>query len=417
MAQQYPLKRVQKTLNLTHQLVSKRAGDVDSSRICLAGSGEARILPVTRTTGIWEIAQEHYTGTNFVLKERIRIIRQANPGWRTWRDQQVPAGTALVLPPADRDFVKIPGARVVVVDQGDGLSRIIQRHYQKERHLNLSTGQIARLIPTVAILNAIADVDNELEPGWQIYIPDEAVDNACGTLLCRSDKHDTNKPNDLGKFEVKIDIDSQLYLQTQNVVVGVAVAERVGDLAKIADLFENKIIRLLPVKDVMGRITHMKILGTNRDLIEALGIKGNYYRVGSEAYVEAMESYAAETGTLVTRGATLGTGLTAMSGALRSAGESSVWGAGLAISIDAGVMVYNGQSDQIMTKKFGLRAANDATSAVVSAGAGTLASALMVAGMSMTGCSVVPGIGTAVGFVVGLAVGAALAYGGVTWWK
>jgi len=388
---------------------------VDSTNV--QGYGECKLLPIGATTGLWVLAQKHYGGTNMEIKERLRVLRQANPGWRGWPNQQIPAGTVLLLPPAARQFVAVPGAQKVIVDNGDGLYHIIDRHYRQKRGVKLTPAQIERLIPTVAAINAIFDINNELEPGWEIYVPDEAVDNACGTRLCNSPRHDTPKPDDPGNFSLRIDVNSQLYAQLGNIGASTLTAKQVGDLTMIRDLFQKKFMQLTPVKDAAGNITHMRIRGTNRELLRVLGINGTYYRVGTESYAQAMRAYAQNTGTMVMQGASLGTGGSALFGAARNTAKSGAWGAVLTIGLDVGVYVYNGQSDKIMTRDFAMRSANNATNSAIAAGAGTLASALTVATMSAAGASVVPGVGTAVGFVVGLAVGAALSYKGVTWWK
>jgi hypothetical protein len=406
--------RVSKVATVKHPVPVLRSGTASAQPI--SSYGETKLITIPKTTGLWVLAQQIYGGNNLQIKERIRVLRQANPGWRNWPAQEVPGGTVLLLPPPARQFLNVPGAQKVIVDKGDGIWHILERHYRTKRGIKLSIAQIEKLVPTVAAINAIHDLDNELEPGWELYVPDEAVDNATGTRICKSTKHNTPKPDDPGALGVFIDMRKQSFGQKQNLIASTLTALVVKDLKMMSDLLEKKRMELTWVKDKAGNVTKLVIRGTNREALKALGISGTHYRVGSEKFVQAMEAFSKNTGTVITRGAQLSTVKSALPKAGQNFAKSGAWGAVFTVAIEVGTYVINGQADKIVTTNFGLRIANNTTNAAIASGAGTLMSAATVAGMGAMGGSVVPGIGTAVGFVVGLGVGAALSAWGPAWW-
>lgn len=421
MATIYTPRRVTDRALITHDLPPKRSGAVEWGNLGLAGKGAVRIVEVKKSTGLWIIAQEHCDGSNAQVKEYVRVIRQANPTWTGWKGQIVPKGTPLVLPPKGKQFQKVPGAGKIIVDQGDSLWRIIERHYKNNRGLTLPPQKIANLVSTVAIINGIADVDHEIEKGWEIYVPDEAVDNACGTCLCTSEVHETDLEDTLGESEIKIQIHPttgdtrparhELSKTDKEILGSVVSAQISGDLKLMSDLLRDNSVKVNQVRNAAGEVTHITIRGTNRDLAKKLGFKGTRYRVGSKAYESAMKSYAEETGQMISRTGKMSTIMSSMKGVAKGAGI----GAAVAVAIDAGTYIVNGEADKIMTREFAVEAGNDVANSLIASGAGAAASALTVAAMSAAGASVVPGIGTAVGFLVGLGVGLALSHLDVKW--
>lgn len=416
---------------ITHRLIPKRSGKIDWNGIGLAGKGAVRIIQINQATGLWVISQQYYGGTNMEIKERLRVLRQANPGWIHWPKQVVPAGTPLVLPPAAKQLLTVPGAGKIVLDRGGSLSGIIAAYYKKNRGVTLTAAQIVKLVPTVAIANGIFDIDNELEPGWVIYVPDEAVDNACGTVLCTSNAHDTSQSDTLGQLELKfgvkgedgnlIDLGELGYYSAEALfseILGRSLAGELNqDVRLVKDLLRKNSVKINFVKDASRRITHITIKGSNRELANALGLNGTRYRVGSTAYEAAMKKYATETGQMAARTSIMATSLKALTNTGKSLAKGTLIGTGITLAMDAGPYVVNGEADKILTREFAVKAGNNVANNMIASGAGVAASAITVAAMSAAGCSVVPGIGTAVGFVVGFGVAVALSYFDVRWVK